>query len=65
MVDVWPPWPELGDPTDRDEHLTAADPRLEADHGRRAVRLIEPDDHVLDTPEALAGRIQQRASRYR
>ena len=55
---------QLGDAIDGHEQLAAADPRLQARHGRIAA-VGEAHDQILDATEPLARPIQQRAAQDR
>ena len=56
---------EARDAAGGDEQQAPADRRPQADHRRQRVRQIEPGDEVVDPPESLPGRVEQRAPRER
>jgi hypothetical protein len=53
---------EVLDTVGGEEHVAAGDPRHQAGHGRATITEIESRDYVLNAPEALPRRVEQRAT---
>ena len=56
---------EARDAAAGDEEQASGDRGAQADHRRQRVRQVEPGDEVVDPPEPLTGRVEQRAPRER